>query len=720
MKKEFIIMIVFFLSALAQNSISIEGKIVSDNTGIPIAYADVWLENTPFYTQTDQTGYFNLVRVPDGNYILHCSIIGYKSFTKKVTISKEEKITTVIRLEEKPLIGETIVVTAGKSDWQIRKGTRSYVLSLDSLPVTTNRLTAALGLLPGITIIKNDAGNWKIISKGSLDKHFKILLDGVDITNNQSGEVNLDIIPDDIIKEIEFTPVGNSASYGSRAIGGIINLIPDYQQKNNRINIGIGSLDFKSIGLSTNQSVSNLASFLIYAQYEEAGNNFDYEYQGETHKRTNNSFVNKTITLQMKDLFKLLRLEKINSKQYVQYMHRNHQIPGSFYHYYKPNGAASTEDIIIGSTGIQANLKEKWSWNTDVNYKYYSAEYDGKHEKSFPYWTKSVNQELKVSTSLKYIVNSFLTLNQTVYYNNERISIHNFLVPSLRLTAGERDYYGTANNISFFVSSSAVDVNLSFASRFQHHNGNFSWYPHFQISTTSRFHNMELATTATYSKNFNLPSLNSLFWVSSINAVGNPDLKPEIGITRDIRMDLNAGIIFPFKIYVNYFHNNLNDYILWRPDFRGTWRPNNVGKTRFTGWNTGLMIKPARFMDISVDYFSQDPISLIPGPNSYYKKIPFVFTHQIKSGFSVNFNHLNIGIFYQKNSKRESLLSNTEGTQLRSFEKVDFSISKVKKIKIGEMSMSIDVHNIFNEQYELVIGYPMPGRTINFSTVLTF
>ena len=48
----------------------------------------------------------------------------------------------------------------------------------------------------------------------------------------------------------------------------------------------------------------------------------------------------------------------------------------------------------------------------------------------------------------------------------------------------------------------------------------------------------------------------------------------------------------------------------------------------------------------------------------------------------------------------------------------DFSVTRVQPLGPGDLRMTLEVNNVFNQQYEVVNGYPMPG--INFKLILQY
>ncbi|HAY70876.1 MAG TPA: hypothetical protein DCX89_03215, partial [Saprospirales bacterium] len=47
---------------------TIRGNVYDKGTGNPIAYANIYLENTNFGVTTDDDGFFSITNVPKGNY----------------------------------------------------------------------------------------------------------------------------------------------------------------------------------------------------------------------------------------------------------------------------------------------------------------------------------------------------------------------------------------------------------------------------------------------------------------------------------------------------------------------------------------------------------------------------------------------------------------------------------------------------------------------------
>ncbi len=89
-----------------------------------------------------------------------------------------------------------------------------------------------------------------------------------------------------------------------------------------------------------------------------------------------------------------------------------------------------------------------------------------------------------------------------------------------------------------------------------------------------------LLAKASVTRNYRLPTFNDLYW----NPGGNPDLKPEDGWSQELGLESHFQTKTGKLSYsVTAFNRNIRDWIMWQPgDF--FWSPQNVAKV----WSRGL------------------------------------------------------------------------------------------------------------------------------------
>ena len=97
-------MIVAFVLGLFTISFSqgttIKGKVIDKLTREPLPYADVHLVELKKGTITKPDGTFIISGVPDGEYTLEVSYVGYRKFHKKVDVKDNGTTEVNIELEQ--------------------------------------------------------------------------------------------------------------------------------------------------------------------------------------------------------------------------------------------------------------------------------------------------------------------------------------------------------------------------------------------------------------------------------------------------------------------------------------------------------------------------------------------------------------------------------------------------------------------------------------------
>jgi len=73
------------------------------------------------------------------------------------------------------------------------------------------------------------------------------------------------------------------------------------------------------------------------------------------------------------------------------------------------------------------------------------------------------------------------------------------------------------------------------------------------------------------------------------------------------------------------------------------------------------------------------------------------------------------------NKKNDPVIYNKR-TQIAPYQIWDFTLNHYWKMNRVEIDIGLTLKNIFNENYQLIMGYPMPGRayflTIHFKTFI--
>ena len=241
-----------------------------------------------------------------------------------------------------------------------------------------------------------------------------------------------------------------------------------------------------------------------------------------------------------------------------------------------------------------------------------------------------------------------------------------------------------------------------------------SWQP----SKREEFH-----LRAFYKRVFRMPTMNDLYYTF----IGNKDLDPEytnqynIGTT--YAKDFKQGFFNRLELQVDAYYNEVEDKIIAMP---------TSNQFRWTMLNLGYV--EIRGMDAAIQgSFSLGKVNLSPRLSYTYQKaqdftdaesqwyggqIPYIPWHSgsiIVSG-SYKSWYWNYSFIYT--GERYEAVANIPENYAQPWYTHDLSLSKNFNFKPFEMSATAEVNNIFNQQYEVVQCYPMPGT--NFKIKLNF
>lgn len=214
---------------LRKSDANIVGHILDKNTKEHLSYITVALKGTTIGTVTDATGHYFLKNLPEGEFMLEVSSIGYKTVTRKVVLKKGKTLEEDFEIEEDAVALDGVVVSANRSETTRRLApTLVNVVDL-KLFEQTNSTTLAQGLSfqPGVRVESNcqNCGFQQVRINGLDGPYTQILLDSRPIFSALSGVYGIEQIPASMIERVEVMRGGGSALFGSSAIAGTINII---------------------------------------------------------------------------------------------------------------------------------------------------------------------------------------------------------------------------------------------------------------------------------------------------------------------------------------------------------------------------------------------------------------------------------------------------------------------------------------------------------------
>jgi TonB-dependent receptor len=231
----------------AQQSGIIKGRVLdSDNLSMP--GANVFLESINRGAITDNFGYFTLTGVPEGNYEISVSYIGFNHEKKQVAV--EPGKTTVIDFNLQAGIELSEIIVSGRLqgqskalNTQMNKGNITNIISADQVGRFPDaNIGDALKRIPGINV-QYDQGEARFGNiRGTAPQYNSVMINGERIPSAEAEDrtVQLDLVPADMIQAIEVNKAV-TPDMDADAIGGSVNLVTRSAPYDRRASLTLGS-----------------------------------------------------------------------------------------------------------------------------------------------------------------------------------------------------------------------------------------------------------------------------------------------------------------------------------------------------------------------------------------------------------------------------------------------------------------------------------------------
>lgn len=233
-----------------------------------------------------------------------------------------------------------------------------------------------------------------------------------------------------------------------------------------------------------------------------------------------------------------------------------------------------------------------------------------------------------------------------------------------------------------------------------------------------------LSVNGFYKKSFRMPTFNDLYYAE----IGNSKLNPEYTTQYDLGLFLNKnfkGFVKNFSLRTDAYYNKVKDKIIAYPkgqQFR--WTMLNLGEVQIKGIDALMSVTVSPLKDWTItskfQYTYQQAIDVTNPTDTYYKdQIPYIPHHSgsaiIQSsykGWNLNYSFIYTGERY---NQQENIIYNYTQPWYTS----DMSLMKEFKIKDVGYRVQLEVLNLFAQDYDVILNYPMPKRNYRITLNVT-
>ena len=617
--------------------------------------------------------------------------------------------------------------------------------------LNTHSVADALRYFSGIQLKDyGGVGGIKTVNIRSMGTHhLGISYDGVALGNAQNGQIDLGQFSLDNVEEITlyngqksaiFQPASDFGNAGAiyirtkEPVFSIHNSQFTIHNYNLRFRVQYGSSDMLRLSGLWEQKISETVSSSVSAGFLTASGKYKFRYErrypdGTTAWDTTAVRQNGDIHAERIEANVFGRLNQ-GSWQVKGYLYNSARgIPGAIVNNVWRRGERQQDLNTFFQAAYNQNIGDGFSTRWLAKYAYYNTHYVNRDSTQLPVDNRYKQQELYLSTAnvLELLPNWSASLSYDFKWNKLDADIWNFAYPT-RIS----NLVSLATAIDYKHLKAQGSILATFINDRTHRRGEFAGMDsNHSLSklTPALFVNVYpfqgtfFSMRAYVKKSFRMPTFNDLYYTD----MGNAKLVPESALQYDLGFALNKhftqGIVRHAEMHFDAYYNTVHDKIVAYPkgqQFR--WTMLNLGKVHIKGIDVeaeaDFLIGKDLVATARAQYTYQDARDVTDPNDSYYNdQIPYIPWHSGSAIVGLSYKNwdLNYSFIYagERYDEQENILYNhmepwyTSDLSLR----YQFIVYSLKFIAQAE------VNNLLDQDYEVIVNYPMPGR--NYSLSLT-
>lgn len=534
-------------------------------------------------------------------------------------------------------------------------------------------------------------------------EHTLILMDGIRLNSFQNSHIDLSIIPKEDIERIEIVNNGISSIYGSDAMGGVVNIISKNRRNQNEkqltsINASIteGSFDTRKYSVGLYQQYNDFNT-RVYFNSDRSQGNYEYYYDTgiskEIKTRENSAYSLYDVGINTQYLLDENNVIRVISS----YTDQNKEVPGI------ETGTPSPltkqydknwNNIIIVENNFSSLSNLKSSFNYQNNYMNYTVD---------PY----LNSYYK---NIVYSVASEINFGEEGYGFTSGINYSHANLQSNEVEPGTM-----RNQPAVFVSSFvqlSENIKVFPSLRYDYISDIQSGALTYRLGLNYQpFKNIDLSLKGNLGKNFRAPSFNDLYWKTS----GNTELQPEESFNAEVGLLYSVMYFFNISFETTFNYIDANNKIVWTPQASGYWMPNNIAESISKNYALDLSLSKNINTDFSYRFGggvqfidSRKTSESFSGDPSKDKYFPYIPLQSTRINFGFNYQIIELNLFYSRIGERYSDFTNN--VSMPSYTTLDGNIAVGINIFKISSKLRLDINNLFNVDYQVIAGYPMPLR----------
>ena len=560
--------------------------------------------------------------------------------------------------------------------------------------------------------------------------HLGISYDGIELGNAQNGQIDLGQFSLDNVEEITLfngqksallQPASDFGHAGSVYIRTRAPRFLDGKNYNLQLKAKYGSSDLFRFSTLWEQRLSRRVSSSLSAEVLTSSGKYKFRYRRK--KQDGTVAYDTTAIRQNGDIWAVRAEGNLHGmvdegfwKFKVYTYHPERGIPGAIVNNVWRRGERQWDHNTFLQGRFQKSFGERFTTQAVAKYAYYNTRYVNRDTTLLMVDNTYKQQELYFSTSNVYQIlpEWSASLSYDFRWNKLDADMRQFVYPErysnyLSLaTAVNLNWLKAQGSILMTTVKDHIQRGLSQPSK-------VAYTPAFFLNVYP-FASRELSLRLYAKKSFRMPTFNDLYYTDMGNALLSPEtaLQYNAGLSYD--HEWNSGLVRFFHIQADAYYNSVHDKIVAYPkgqQFR--WTMLNLGKVHIKGVDveTELTMVPVRGLLVTgrLQYTYQQARDVTNPQDAYYEhQIPYIPWHSGSAILNIQYYGWDLNYSFIYAGERYNQQENIKYNYMQPWYTSDLSLAYQWPMMKTRWRLMLEVNNLFSQDYDVILNYPMPKR----------
>ena len=569
--------------------------------------------------------------------------------------------------------------------------------------------------------------------------HMGVFYDGIQLGNAQNGQIDLGKFSLDNVEEISLYNGQKSEIFQSAKDFGASGTIyittrkprfTDGKSANFKATLRTGSFGLINPSLLYEQKLTDKISTSFSGEWINASGKYEFRYR---RRNTLGEVMYDTTAVRQNGDINSTRMEaglhgKINNGQWTLrgYTYNSERgVPGAIVNNVFRNGERlwDTNSFIQGTFTKEVSSR----YRTLVNAKYAAdyTHYENHDSKLFQTKNTYRQKEIYVSTANLYSLTNFWDASLAYDFQWNKLDAE-FNSPNNESTFPFPQRFTNMVALATAVDLKQFKLQGSCLGYFVHEKvRRFAKSPDKAVFTPAVFASYrpfkyeDFSLRAFYKEMFRMPTFNDLYYTDMGNAFLKPEYTAQYNVGFKYKKEFQHSLYKLFDLQVDAYYNEVKDKIIAYPkgqQFR--WTMLNLGYVEIRGIDVSLhqAVGFGKFLaNVKMQYTYQKAQDFTdPSKNYFSHQIPYIPWHSGSLIAALEYGSWALSYCFIYTGERYNQQENIAYNHTQPWYTSDINVVKYLKVKSNRMKLSLEVNNLFSQDYDVILNYPMPKRNFRF------